>query len=69
MKTTQFKSGNSKPQPTKQKVVRVQREPPIWLQIVIGDLKDLLLITKDKLPLPNKPKVESWEDWEETFRR
>jgi hypothetical protein len=45
----------------------MKRETPIWLQIVQQDIRDLLLITKDKIPVGPKPKTESWEDWKENL--
>lgn len=71
MKTHQLKS-IEKPALKKEvpvPVKKVEREPPIWLQVIVGDIKDLLLLTKDKVPTPNKPKTESMDDWKEYFRR
>jgi hypothetical protein len=71
MKTNQFKT-TDKPGPKKEMVVpanKVKHEPQVWLQIIEQDIRDLFLLTKDKVPLPNKPKVESLDDWKDYFRR
>jgi hypothetical protein len=70
-KHMQTKTTRIQPKPTsvsKQSGV-VVRAPPIWMQVIINDIKTVFLIAKDKIPTPNKPKPESWDDWADCFPR
>jgi hypothetical protein len=73
MKTHQLKAMDSPLPKIKRKVAvdvkTVEREPPIWLQVVVADIKELFLLTKEAVPRADKPKPESIDDWKEYFRR
>jgi len=70
MKTSKFKAEPAQKilvsKPEKRIVVQT-REPPIWLQIVIEDIRELFLLTKDKIPVVPKPKTETWDDWKDNL--